>query len=226
MDHVEATGLQAVERYLLDELSSPERERFEEHLFICAECAEDVRAGAVFTDNLRSVARDAARRPFESPERSGWFARLFRGPALVPSLAAAAFCAVTIVESAIVIPGLRHEVARYETPRAIPAYAIRAASRGEEGAIAVPKNSPSFTIYFDATWKRQSGGYVCQVLDASGAERARVKVPERESGETVTLLLPSSRFASGRYTVVVRGSSSPSVVLGRYEFTLDLSVGA
>ncbi|MDQ2900086.1 MAG: hypothetical protein M3Y07_09830 [Acidobacteriota bacterium] len=227
MNHTEATELQAVERYILDELDSSQKEGFEEHFFTCAQCAEDVRAGAALTDNLKAVARDEASRPFDAAdravERHGWlerFRRTFRGAALIPSIAALAFCAVTAVETASVI-GLRSEIARYREPRAVPAFALRAAARGEEGVIDVPKDARSFTVYFDVTWKRQPGGYLCDVLDESKTRRAEVKVPGDERNDTVNLLLDSAHFKPGRYTVVVRNAASPSDELGRYEFTLN-----
>jgi hypothetical protein len=44
MDHTEATAEQLVERYVLDELDDEKAERFEEHYFECADCANDLRA--------------------------------------------------------------------------------------------------------------------------------------------------------------------------------------
>ncbi len=226
MDHREATELHAVERYLLDELDASRKEGFEEHFFICPQCAEDLRAGVALTENLKAVARDEARRPFEvgdrALEREGWLAalkKMFSGPALIPSMAALAFCAVTVVETASVV-GLRSEIARYQEPRTIPAFALRAAARGEESVVEVSKDARSFTVYFDATWKPRPGGYLCDVLDESKTRRAEVKIPADENGNTINLLLDPSRFSPGRYTVVVRNAATPSEELGRYEFTL------
>jgi hypothetical protein len=47
MDHRNAVSSNASERYLLGEMSEPERFAFEAHYFDCLECAADVRAGAV-----------------------------------------------------------------------------------------------------------------------------------------------------------------------------------
>ena len=58
MTHADAASTQAVERYLLGELSSQQRDEFEAHLFDCPECAEDLRAAAIFLDNSRAVLRD------------------------------------------------------------------------------------------------------------------------------------------------------------------------
>jgi hypothetical protein len=53
--HADATATQAVERYLLGELSAEERDQFEAHAFDCVECAEDLKAAAMFLDTSRSV---------------------------------------------------------------------------------------------------------------------------------------------------------------------------
>jgi len=42
MDHETAVKTGATERYLLGELTGEDRDRFEEHYFMCPECAEDV----------------------------------------------------------------------------------------------------------------------------------------------------------------------------------------
>ena len=54
MTHEEAVSTLASERYLLEEMSGPERETFEEHYFSCVECADDVRAGGVMRDGVRA----------------------------------------------------------------------------------------------------------------------------------------------------------------------------
>jgi hypothetical protein len=53
MDHRDAIERGVVEKYLLNELSSPERDEFEEHYFDCRECAEDLRATAAFLDGAQ-----------------------------------------------------------------------------------------------------------------------------------------------------------------------------
>ncbi len=60
MDHNEALRRHAVEKYVLGELPPSLRDEFEEHLFECQECAQDVKAAAEFVDNVRAVLRFAA----------------------------------------------------------------------------------------------------------------------------------------------------------------------
>src|SRR5215467_4622539 len=54
-DHQEAVKNLMAERYLLGELNAGEREAYEEHLFSCDSCFEQVKAGTEFVDNLRRM---------------------------------------------------------------------------------------------------------------------------------------------------------------------------
>src|SRR5438309_1066865 len=58
MDHFQAVQSNANERYLLGEMTVEEGESYEEHFFDCAECAAQVKAGAIFIENARSVMGD------------------------------------------------------------------------------------------------------------------------------------------------------------------------
>ena len=69
MDHSEASRLMASERYLLDELSTADRDAFEEHLFACHECALDVRAGSVFLEHGKVDLAGSVLRPGLVPEK-------------------------------------------------------------------------------------------------------------------------------------------------------------
>ena len=54
MSHEQAVAKHAAERYLLAEMPELERFAFEEHLFACQQCAEDVRAGAIMQEGVRA----------------------------------------------------------------------------------------------------------------------------------------------------------------------------
>src|SRR5438045_3517943 len=63
MEHRDALTTNASDRYLLGEMSEPERFDFEAHYFECVECAADVRAGHALARGVRAVcAEDDARR--------------------------------------------------------------------------------------------------------------------------------------------------------------------
>src|SRR6185369_5141574 len=52
MNHDEAVGTSATERYLLRELPDAERDAFEEHYFACVLCASDVHAASSLIESL------------------------------------------------------------------------------------------------------------------------------------------------------------------------------
>src|SRR3977135_1558934 len=54
MNHLQAVNTSAPERYLLEEMPELERHSFEDHYFSCADCAEDVRLGAVMREGARA----------------------------------------------------------------------------------------------------------------------------------------------------------------------------
>jgi hypothetical protein len=51
MDHSDATGIKAVERYMLGDLSVSEVEEFERHFFDCPQCSADFHVSS-----LRGIA--------------------------------------------------------------------------------------------------------------------------------------------------------------------------
>src|SRR5436305_13962826 len=63
MHHDTAIRINASERYFLSELTGEDRHAFEEHFFMCPECAEDVRALTVFAANAKAVFREEASGP-------------------------------------------------------------------------------------------------------------------------------------------------------------------
>jgi len=229
MDHSEATVIHAVEKYLLGELESSEKELFEEHFFTCTVCAAEVKAGVAFADNLRAVARDGVRHSFESPrvqtaaQPTSWGARLrdwIRPQVLIPSIAAAAFGVIAITQSTVTIPGLKSELAEYEGGQFVPEYALHAAARGEDDTITLPSSARLFKVYFDINLNGQQGGYLCDVVDAANRQRATISVPEQVSSKPIPLQLNARRLEPGQYTVVVRSASRPQEELRRFEFNL------
>jgi hypothetical protein len=131
MEHHEAVEMMASERYLLDELTPELRDAYEEHFFACPECADDLRFGAAFVDQAKTIlptienyaapARvDAAASPAASPVRNAvpekreWFAWL-RPVFLVPAFA----CLLAIIgyQNLVTYPAL--EMAASE-PQILP----------------------------------------------------------------------------------------------------------
>ena len=221
MDHNLATRLQAPARYLLGELSLPEREDFEEHFFTCRECAEELRTGAMFAANARAVFRDQLNRPTvipAAPQPDARFWAWFQ-PALTAALAIA-LVAVMLYDHRV-ISNLRNEVAQSSEESSIPAYVIHAAERGNDESIIVPKTVSSFNVTFDLPPVDSADKYVplsAQVEDSAGTPRSTIiRLP---SGPSATLRLPVSKYPAGSYTLVLRHASPDAKEVNRYRFSL------
>jgi hypothetical protein len=152
MTHEQAVSTFASERYLLEEMTEPERAVFEEHYFSCAACADDVRLGAVMSDGVRAglmgerenqstvtdmTASDAWRRRAESARR--WY----QSPA-IPWAAAATLAIVAGYQTFVGVPGRP-----LSQPQALVPVTLRPASRGQEPKVVVSRNSSIATLAVD-----------------------------------------------------------------------------
>jgi hypothetical protein len=228
MEHLEADQTLAVERYLLGDMTATEVEQFEEHLFICPECADSVQSGAVFVENARVVFKEPTVQPEREPIRptlkwkqTPWWKR-FMAPAFAPALAALALLCVAGYQQLVVIPGLRAQLAEVTAPQLLPSFALHAASRGAQQAIVVPADAHFFNLYFDVAVESASG-YSCAILDASGSVRFKehLSLPRPEAGGTLNLLIGRSKLRAGDYTLVVATESPRVVEIGRYPFKVE-----
>ena len=224
MQHIDADRTLAPERYLLGEMSAAEIDEFEEHLFVCHECAEAVKTGAAFADNTRAVFREEALlRPQAAVEQPKivvrWWQKL-TFPVLAPTFAALLLLCGAGYQRFVVIARLQGQLAQATAPQALPAFALHAVSRGSAPAITVPAQARSFSLYFDVATESASG-YSCEVRDASGATRSSIHVPPPKPGEPVYLLLDRVKLPAGDYTVVVRTEAPDSKEVGQYPLTLE-----
>jgi hypothetical protein len=222
MDHMEATQSKAVERYLLGEMSVLDRGRFEEHFFTCGDCAEEVRAAAIFADNARAVFSGQARASLAHSHAgteagAGWFGWLWR-PAFTVPLAAGLLLTVSVAsyQNLVVIPQLRREVAQATAPQVLPSYALKSVARGNDQVIVIPKGSLYFHLLLDKTWEQSAVSYRCELQDASGKAQITLDVPP---SDPLNLLLPVARLTAGSYTLLVRAPGGAE--LARHPFDLQ-----
>jgi hypothetical protein len=221
MEHTEVDRTLAVERYLLGEMSGAELEEFEEHIFSCRQCAEDVRSGAAFFDNARAVFDDELAESREKAEAATggvrrWWERLTL-PMLAPAFASLLLLCLVGYQRLIVIPALQQQVAQANAPQAISVFAIPGVSRGAEPVIAAPARG-RFGVYFDVATPSASG-YSCEFRDASGAIRLTVPAQPTTDG-TVYLEFRRSELPAGEYTLVVKTRGPGSQEVGQYPFKL------
>jgi hypothetical protein len=225
MDHIEADRIRAAEKYLLGDMSAPERDDFEEHLFLCHECAETVRTGAVFADNARAVFREQALQPQVEPAAARakpakpWWKR-YGFPVLAPTFASLVLLCVAAYQQFVLLPGLRLQLAQATSPQPLSAFPLRPVARGEQQVIVVPKSGRFLSLYFDVVTESPSG-YICEVRNTAGSVSFTVQVPQPKRGEPVNLLLERSQLPAGEYVLSVGTPPPEAKEVGQYTFRVN-----
>jgi len=217
MNHEEAVQLMAVERYLLDEMTSTLRDEFEEHMFDCAECALDLRAGSAFVAEAKlqlpqlaapeAVVETAAPlRPVPKPQPKprDWFAWLR------PAFAVPAFAAMLLLigyQNIETIPSLRASAA---SPRIAPWTSFHTGTRGaahinvpadrKQGAgivIELPQD-PAYASYTFNLYDLQSNLLWTHTISASGPSASG-------NNGSYLLTIPGAGLRQNSYTLVSTG---------------------
>jgi hypothetical protein len=200
MEHAEAVENQAVERYLLEELTAAEADSFEEHYFDCAECAEDLRAGAALLDGGRRIAAEASEARPSNVER-------FPPPAVRSAprstwLAAAA--------AAILLFGLggaflmqRDAAPSFEVMQEAPAYLT--VSRSAENVVTL-RGDASAVRFVDIPAAGDFASYEIRLLGPGGKVVGQSAVTTEQSIDSVPVVLRG--LAAGAYEVVIEGLAS------------------
>jgi len=220
MTHEEAVRTQAVERYLLRELSDSDRDAFEEHYFSCPECAEEVRAGAVFTASARALLAEQA--PRVAASRFGWLG--WRLPVAAAGIMLLAPIGYLLL---VFIPGLRSELARLRTPQAYPAVFLRAVARGDDQVLEIPRGSQFVGLSMDVAPEQSYPSYLCEIVGQPGSPTMSVPVPAPPTaGAPLNILVPGSQLRPGRYTLILRGHGEKAAVeISRFRFTIQFRGG-
>jgi hypothetical protein len=233
MTHTDAASTQAVERYLLGELTLEQRDEFEAHAFDCLECADGLQAAAVFLDVGRAVLREersgaiaAASRPIAEPAARprSWLGWLTPS-SLVPTYAwASAFVLLlgfSLYQNVVTLPALRNASA----PRALSAFSF--VSSGTRGAtalvIAAPVRQP-FLLFFDIPPGGRHASYHCVIIAEDGTPQVAIEVSAAQARDTVQLFVPAGRLSVGPNTLVItgmNGADGTNQEIARYPFVLQ-----
>ena len=229
MTHQDAVEELAVERYLLGELTGESRDRFEDHMFDCLECAGDVKAGVMFASAAHAelcapeAARDAAPRT-----SSSWLAWLVRPLVLVPALAACLM--VVVYQSAVVVPRMKTEIAKDEAPAVLNSLLLaNAGARGDSTVAQVVAPAHGFYLLsVDIPPAAGATSYRCSLYSPSDKLLWQVDVSPQQARDTVMIQVPVMTTQGGMDELRVQGVlSSPGqgdtlVDLARYKYKLTL----
>jgi hypothetical protein len=221
MRHEQAVATKASERYVLDEMSEPERFDFEAHYFDCPECADEVLAGNALARSIKAVcaAEGALRtRPRVSREapRRGWFFWPF--PTLVPSAAALALGCLAAWQSFVVIPSLRWAGA----PQALTPIALRAAARGEEQALVARRDQAVSLLSLDVNSADPGVPLTYELIAPDGATRHKAATVAPPAGSPLIVVLPNAAIREpGAW--VLRLNNAQGAELARYPFSIQVN---
>jgi len=238
MDHQEAIGLSAAERYLLGELSPLERDDFEEHYFSCHECATEVRITSQFLDGARRelsrsrtekhAAASRGERPAVKPSSlPSWLAAFWKPAFLAPIMALLLLCVG--YQNVVVYPHLTRMLAQLRQPAVLSAVSLIAANSRAGGHLQVngTANQPVL-LAVDIPAEARFGSYVCELVTPAGEVLWKVPVSSSQARDTVSIAVPAGTLHSGDYILVVRGvspggDSAGTTDLARYPFALQFS---
>ena len=234
MTHHDAQEEFAVERYLLDELEGEARDRFEDHLFDCTECAADLKTGLLFKEAARQEFLAEIRLPVTtSPARPtssirDWLSRLFQPLILAPALAAA-LC-VVVYQSTVVIPREKSELAEAHTPAVLDTLVLANAGPRGDGELAEVTATPNgaYLVTVDLPPSPGASSYRCTLYAASGAAVWHSpNIPMVENRDSINIQIPAAATGPGTNRLVVQ-VADPSqggklVDLATYKFDLRLT---
>jgi len=190
MDHEVAAKTHAIERYLLGEMPTSERDAFEEHYFACAECAGEIRTASALMHDMKAALREFQTAPKSSSP--GWLSWL-RAPVLVPTFAALALAVVAGYQNTVVLPDL-------EAPRSMTsALILDGATRGD-----VPAVRAGDPLRFKVAVDGVTIPRLFVELDGESGARVRAgEVPAPPANQALDVFFPGT-LAAGRYQFVAR----------------------
>jgi hypothetical protein len=232
MTHQDAVEELAVEQYLLGELAGDARDRFEEHLFECQECAADLKQGVQFMEaarvefrSQRTVIAADRRAPRKSLFGLSWLAQPW---VLAPALAAC--LAVIVYQSAVLLPHMHSEIAESQTPTVLaPLVLANAGARGGS-ADAVPEiKAPRHGFYLlsvDIPPAAGASAYRCTLYSPAGAPVWHVDVSPQQAHDAVTIQVPVMTTDEGInelrvQEVAASGSTGENGSLATYKYRLS-----
>ena len=223
MDHKVAVRQKLTERYLLDELAPEQRDEFEEHLFDCQDCAEDVRAGARFVEQSKIVLAEKAV-AVPSPAgalarpRPGWFGWL-RPAFAVPALAV--LLIVVGYQNLVTYPQLQQSLNR---PQVVPFASVNIGTYGANGPVIAVPPGKGFLLFVrippDGAYTR----YTADLYNPAGKLEWSLTIPAVAGQDQWPVEIPGANREAGTYTLAARGitAAGESKEVGRASFELQI----
>ncbi len=216
INHDDAIKNLMAERYLLSELNTDERDAYEEHLFSCDACFEQVKAGTEFVRHLRHLDTQ------QPPLAPGFMSRVIA--AIRQPLTLTMFTFLVLMGGFAVHQN--SEISYLKEPRPEIRSVLTGIAHGssEVHLIRVPKNS-ALSLNVEYAPKGEFISYRAQILSSSGKALHTVALPETQVGTTATIALPADALKPAQYSMVVFGRRSDGTQeeVGRGAFEMQFT---
>jgi hypothetical protein len=216
INHDDAIKNLMAERYLLSELNTDERDAYEEHLFSCDACFEQVKAGTEFVRHLRHLDTQ------QPPLAPGFMSRVIA--AIRQPLTLTMFTFLVLMGGFAVHQN--SEISYLKEPRPEIRSVLTGIAHGssEVHLITVPRNS-ALSLNVEYAPKGEFISYRAQILSSSGKALHTVALPETQVGTTATIALPADALKPAQYSMVVFGRRSDGTQeeVGRGAFELQFT---
>ena len=222
MDHAEVIRRQMTERYLLNELGSPDRDEFEEHFFDCPACAADVHAGTLFVQQSRLVLAENATAEQRAsvpgaarPSWLSWFRPVFALPATAVLLLVIGY------QNTVTIPHLSHQL---NTPQVLPFAAVNVGTYGSEAPAVLTHPGEGFLVFVrippDAAFVR----YTAELYDPERKLEWSIAFAPLTGQDEYPVQIPGKDWKAGRYALSVSGvtAAGESKEIGNAQFEVQV----
>jgi len=209
MDHGEALQMMAAERYLLDELTLEERDAFEPHMFGCQECALDIRAGAAFITEAKSLLPDLAEpastsvpeipaHPKPQSKKKSW-SFLWQPAFALPVFAM--MLAIIAYQNFSAIPSLRRAASE---PKVLYSNPIHLGTRGAAHSAVRADRNGGLALSLDLPQSANYASYSFELNDPNGKQFWTHTISRGTGDEDiVSLVIPASKLQAGSYTLAI-----------------------
>jgi len=218
MNHDDAVKDLMAERYLLGELNAAERDAYEEHMFSCDACFEQVKAGTELVSQLRHIGSDDPH-VATAPGFMSHLAANARQPLTITVFGFLIFAAGIAVHQNSIISRLKEP--RPEIRSVLTGIAH---GSGDSNVIAVPRNA-GLSLNVEYSRRSEFTSYQAKILSGSGKAMHAVALSEKQLGTMASIALPAEALEPGQYSIVVVGRRSDGTQeeVGRGVFTLQFT---
>lgn len=215
IDHETATKDLMAERYLLGELTGEELDSYEEHLFSCQACFEQVKTGTELVSHLGQIGPDA------TDAVPGFVSRFFTSVMQPAAITALTLFAVTLgiaIHQSSIIAKLKGP--KPESRSTL----VGIAHGGSDVNLVKATKGVELSLNLEYASKPEFVSYQVEILSGSGKTLYSVALLENQAGTMASINMPVESLEPGQqYSMVVFGLKSDGTreEAGRSTFKLQ-----